>query len=80
MGWVDRAAPEGIVYAHGFLAPLERRNDWQSAEATGDRMPDGVQGLLAWTPMRGHFGARRFYDYLALLEPRHRAQSDVGYC
>jgi SRSO17 transposase len=30
----------------GLLAPIERRNGWQLAEALGERSPDGVQRLL----------------------------------
>lgn len=30
----------------GLLAPLDRRNGWQVAEALGERSPDGVQRLL----------------------------------
>lgn len=33
-------------YLTGLLAPLERRNGWQLAEALGETNPDGVQRLL----------------------------------
>jgi SRSO17 transposase len=33
-------------YLAGLLAPVERRNGWQLAEALGERNPDGVQRLL----------------------------------
>lgn len=33
-------------YLAGLLAPVERRNGWQLAEALGERSPDGVQRLL----------------------------------
>ena len=33
-------------YLVGLLAPVERRNGWQLAEALGERSPDGVQRLL----------------------------------
>src|SRR5215218_7406437 len=33
-------------YLTGLLAPIERRNGWQLAEALGERGPDGVQRLL----------------------------------
>jgi SRSO17 transposase len=33
-------------YLSGLLAPVERRNGWQLAEALGERSPDGVQRLL----------------------------------
>jgi hypothetical protein len=32
-----------VAYLRGLLAPVERENGWQSAEAAGDRTPDGVQ-------------------------------------
>jgi SRSO17 transposase len=35
------------AYLQGLLAPVERKNGWQLAEAAGDRTPDGVQDLLA---------------------------------
>ena len=31
----------------GLLAPVERKNGWQLAEAAGDRTPDGVQEFLS---------------------------------
>ena len=56
-------------YLRGLLEPVERRNGWQLAEATGEHSPDGVQRLLngaRWDPeevrddLRGyvieHFG------------------------
>src|SRR4051795_7427802 len=33
-------------YLDGLLAPVERKNGWQLAEALGERTPDGVQRLL----------------------------------
>jgi hypothetical protein len=38
----------------GLLAPVERKNGWQRAEALGERGPHGVQRLL-W---RGRLGRR----------------------
>ena len=35
------------AYLQGLLAPVERKNGWQLAEAAGDRTPDGVQQLLS---------------------------------
>jgi SRSO17 transposase len=35
------------AYLRGLLAPVERKNGWQLAEAAGDRTPDGVQDFLA---------------------------------
>src|ERR671922_1243478 len=34
------------AYLRGLLAPSERKNGWQLAEAAGDRTPDGVQDFL----------------------------------
>jgi SRSO17 transposase len=46
-----RAEPRRRAYAdlRGLIAPLERKNGWQLAEAAGDRTPDGVQDFLART-------------------------------
>ena len=44
-----RAEPRRRALAHlrGLLAPLERKNGWQLAEAAGDATPDGVQDFLS---------------------------------
>ena len=42
-----RAAAAGGGLSAGLLAPVERKNGWQLAEAAGDRTPDGVQELLS---------------------------------
>ena len=34
-------------YLQGLLAPVERKNGWQLAEAAGDATPDGMQELLS---------------------------------
>ena len=34
-------------YLRGLLAPVERKNGWQLAEAAGDATPDGVQDFLS---------------------------------
>ena len=34
------------AYLKGLLAPVERKNGWQLAEAAGNRTPDGVQEFL----------------------------------
>src|SRR5919109_1842985 len=36
-----------LAYLRGLLAPVERKNGWQLAEAAGDRTPDGMQDFLA---------------------------------
>ena len=35
-----------LAYLRGLLAPVERKNGWQLAEAAGERTPDGMQRLL----------------------------------
>jgi SRSO17 transposase len=44
-----RAEPRrrALAYLRGLLAPLERKNGWQLAEAAGDTAPDGVQDFLS---------------------------------
>jgi hypothetical protein len=39
-----RAEPRrrALAYLRGLLAPLERKNGWQLAEAMGDASPDGM--------------------------------------
>src|ERR1700710_1900792 len=53
---LDRVAPRfgraeprrgAGAYLRGLLAPVERKNGWQLAEAVGDRTPDGVQEFLS---------------------------------
>src|SRR5689334_5184211 len=55
-GVVERIAPRfgrteprrrARAYLRGLLAPVERKNGWQLAEAVGDRTPDGVQDFLS---------------------------------
>jgi SRSO17 transposase len=43
-----RAEPRrrALVYLRGLLAPVERENGWQLAEAAGDATPDGMQDFL----------------------------------
>jgi SRSO17 transposase len=35
------------AYLRGLIAPVERKNGWQLAEAAGDPTPDGMQDFLA---------------------------------
>ena len=44
-----RAEPRrrAAAYLRGLLAPVERKNGWQLAEAVGDATPDGVQDFLS---------------------------------
>lgn len=55
-GVVERIAPRFArseprrragAYLRGLLAPVERKNGWQLAEAAGDATPDGVQEFLS---------------------------------
>src|ERR1700712_5764599 len=55
-GVVERIAPRfgraeprrrALSYLRGLLAPVERKNGWQLAEAAGDATPDGVQDFLS---------------------------------
>ena len=45
----SRAEPwrRAAAYLQGLLAPVERKNGWQLAEAAGDATPDGVQDFLS---------------------------------
>ena len=47
-------------YVRGLLAPVERKNSWQVAEAVGDRLPDPTQRLL----YRSHWEADAVRDEL----------------
>ena len=57
-----RAEPRrrAAAYLQGLLAPVERKNGWQLAEAVGDRTPDGVQDFLS----RVHWDADAVRDDL----------------
>src|SRR5262249_33790903 len=53
------------AYLTGLLAPVERKNGWQLAEAAGDALPDRMQRLLnnaRWDPRRVRADLR---DYVA---------------
>lgn len=56
------------AYVTGLLAPVERKNSWQLAEAAGDTSPDRMQRLLGnarWDP-RGMRGDLREYVFSEL--------------
>jgi SRSO17 transposase len=57
-----RAEPRrrAAAYLRGLLAPVERKNGWQLAEAAGDATPDGVQDFLS----RAHWDADAVRDDL----------------
>jgi SRSO17 transposase len=65
----SRAEPRrrALAYLRGLLAPLERKNGWQLAEAAGDATPDGVQDFLA----RMHWDADAVRDDLRAYVVEH---------
>src|SRR4051812_34249314 len=70
----ERAEPRRRVraYLHGLLAPVERKNGWQLAEAVGDRTPDGVQDFLS----RVHWDADAVRDDLQAYVVQHLSDPD----
>src|SRR5215217_6486296 len=64
-----RAEPRrrALAYLRGLLAPLERKNGWQLAEAAGDATPDGVQDFLS----RMHWDAEAVRDDLRAYVVEH---------
>lgn len=55
------------AYLRGLLAPLERKNGWQLAEAAGDPTPNGVQAFLS----RVHWDAGEVRDDLRASVGEH---------
>jgi SRSO17 transposase len=70
-----RAKPRrrALAYLRGLLAPLERKNGWQLAEAAGDATPDGVQDFLA----RMHWDADAVRDDLRVYVVEHLGDPDA---
>ena len=64
-----RAEPRrrAVAYLRGLLAPVERKNGWQLAEAAGDATPDGVQDFLS----RMRWDAEAVRDDLAAYVVEH---------
>src|SRR5215216_3963945 len=64
-----RAEPRrrALAYLRGLLAPLERKNGWQLAEAAGDATPDGMQDFLS----RVHWDADAVRDDLRAYLVEH---------
>jgi SRSO17 transposase len=64
-----RAEPRrrAAAYLRGLLAPVERKNGWQLAEAVGDHSPDGVQDFLS----RAHWDADAVRDDLQAYVMQH---------
>lgn len=80
-GVVDRIAPRfgraeprrrARAYLRGLLAPVERKNGWQLAEAVGDATPDGVQDFLSRMP----WDADAVRDDLQAYVVRHLGDAD----
>ncbi len=59
-------------YLRGLLAPIERKNGWQLAEAVGDATPDGVQDFLS----RVHWDADAVRDDLQAYVVQHLSDPD----
>jgi SRSO17 transposase len=70
-----RAEPRrrALAYLRGLLAPLERKNGWQLAEAAGDATPDGVQDFLA----RMRWDADAVRDDLRAYVVEHLGEPDA---
>jgi SRSO17 transposase len=62
-----------LAYVRGLLAPLERKNGWQLAEAAGDASPDGVQDFLA----RMRWDADRVRNDLRAYVVEHLGAADA---
>ena len=82
-GVVDRIAPRfgraeprrrARTYLRGLLAPVERKNSWQLAEAVGDATPDGVQDFLS----RVHWDADAVRDDLQAYVVQHLGDPQGG--
>src|SRR6201746_2637539 len=80
-GVVERMAPRlgraeprrrARSYLRGLLAPIERKNGWQLAEAVGDATPDGVQDFLS----RVHWDADAVRDDLHPYVVPHLSDPD----
>ena len=71
----SRAEPRrrALAYLRGLLAPLERKNGWQLAEAAGDATPDGVQDFLS----RMHWDADAVRDDLRAYVVEHLGDPDA---
>ena len=62
-----------VAYLKGLLAPVERKNGWQLAEAAGDASPDGMQDFLA----RMRWDADRVRDDLRTYVVEHLGDTDA---
>src|SRR3712207_4717271 len=70
-----RAEPRrrAASYLRGLLAPVERKNGWQLAEAAGDATPDGVQDFLS----RARWDADAVRDDLQAYASEHLGDADA---
>lgn len=70
-----RAEPRrrAAAYLRGLLAPVERKNGWQLAEAAGDATPDGVQDFLS----RMRWDADAVRDDLQAYAVEHLGDEDA---
>ena len=70
-----RAEPRrrAAAYLRGLLAPVERKNGWQLAEAAGDATPDGVQDFLS----RAQWDADAVRDDLHAYVAEHLGDADA---
>src|SRR5215217_1537353 len=66
-GLTAASLAELVLILRGLLAPLERKNGWQLAEAAGDPTPDGVQDFLS----RMHWDAEAVRDDLRAYVVEH---------
>lgn len=59
----SEARERAAAYVKGLLSPVERKNSWQLAEASGDKTPYGVQQFLyraVWNPDAGRDDVRDY--------------------
>ncbi|MBP2316707.1 SRSO17 transposase [Azospirillum soli] len=61
-----------LSYLRGLLAPLERKNGWHLAEATGDRTPDALHDFLG----RARWDAAAVRDDLQAYVSEHLGDAD----
>lgn len=62
------------AYLRGLLAPVERKNSWQLAEAAGYATPDSLQRLLN----AASWDADKVRDALCAYVVEHLGEPDVG--
>jgi len=62
-----------LAYLRGLLAPIERKNGWQLAEAAGDATPDGMQDFLS----RMRWDADQVRDDLRAYVVEHLGDPDA---